>query len=397
MEYDLVFEGGGAKGMVFIGAMQAFIEKGNTYNRLLGTSAGAISATFLAAGYTSQEMLDALNEEEAGQPIFASFLGPPPAFSAADIEMSATLAMLRNSDSRLIPEFLEDNIDKKLVSALAKAAPNLFFLIERGGWYSADKFITWMQRKLDEGTFQGKPRNFSKMTMADFYQTTQRELSLVISDTTGERLLVLNHRTTPDVPVVWAVRMSMSIPMIWPEVVWQSEWGTYLDKSLTGHTMVDGGLLSNFPIELFVSDASHHTAVMGPKTEARVLGLLIDESLSVPGAPPKTVGKKSKIDVSKSQLVQRILRLMNTATGARDKMVIDAFETRVARLPAQGYDTTEFHMSSDRRNALIKAGRKTMQEYLVFRDSQSFGLVDDDLDQQTLSRANRVAEQLLNW
>ena len=50
MKYDLVFEGGGAKGMVFVGALHVFEAQGHTYGRLLGTSAGAITATLLAAG-----------------------------------------------------------------------------------------------------------------------------------------------------------------------------------------------------------------------------------------------------------------------------------------------------------------------------------------------------------
>jgi len=36
----------------------------------------------------------------------------------------------------------------------------------------------------------------------------------VASDTTESQLLVLNHLTAPGCPVVWAVRMSMSIPLV---------------------------------------------------------------------------------------------------------------------------------------------------------------------------------------
>ena len=120
MKYDLVFEGGGAKGMVFVGAMQEFEEQGHTYERLLGTSAGAITATFLAAEYTTQEMLDALSEQEDGQPIFASFMGPPAAFDDEAVRNSATLALLRNLDFSFIPNFLEKGIDEKLTQALMK-------------------------------------------------------------------------------------------------------------------------------------------------------------------------------------------------------------------------------------------------------------------------------------
>ena len=39
MKYDLVFEGGGAKGVVFIGAYEEFVQRGHNFGRLLGTSA----------------------------------------------------------------------------------------------------------------------------------------------------------------------------------------------------------------------------------------------------------------------------------------------------------------------------------------------------------------------
>jgi NTE family protein len=74
MKYGLVFEGGGAKGMAFVGAYEELVERGHTCGRLLGTSAGAITAAFIAAGYTPVEMLAALNERENGQPVFASFV-----------------------------------------------------------------------------------------------------------------------------------------------------------------------------------------------------------------------------------------------------------------------------------------------------------------------------------
>ena len=62
MQFDLVFEGGGAKGMVFVGALQAFEEEGHSAGRLLGTSAGAITTALLAAGYSAADLLNVLGE-----------------------------------------------------------------------------------------------------------------------------------------------------------------------------------------------------------------------------------------------------------------------------------------------------------------------------------------------
>jgi NTE family protein len=395
MNFDLVFEGGGAKGMVFVGAMQEFMAKGHTYDRLLGTSAGAITATLLAAGYTPQEMLAALNEKENGQPVFVGFMGPPLAFDEPAVRSSATLALLQAVDFSFVPNFLENGLDEKIANALIIAFPNLFSLIELGGWFSAHKFIEWLQRKLAEGSFQGQPRRFSEMTLSQFFAATRREISLVTSDTTGMHLLVLNHRTAPDLPVVWAVRMSMSIPLVWPEVEWQAEWGRYQNIDITGHKMVDGGILSNFPIELFVSPAPHITAVMGDKQSEHMIGLLIDETIPVPGAPLPAVATKSSFSLDNLQMVQRINRLINTATGAHDKMVIEDLKKQVVHLPAQGYGTTEFDMSDARREALVKAGRTTMQDYLSFIAGKPFST--EDLPAQAINHANRVAGDILRW
>src|SRR3954452_7535928 len=75
--FDLVFEGGGAKGSVFAGALEVFFAAGHQPARLVGTSAGAITAALLAAGYTPAEMLAAVNEQRDGKPRFASFMDVP--------------------------------------------------------------------------------------------------------------------------------------------------------------------------------------------------------------------------------------------------------------------------------------------------------------------------------
>ncbi len=257
MKYDMVFEGGGAKGMVFVGAMQEFEERGHTHDRLLGTSAGAITAALLAAGYRSGEMLEALAEKKGEHSVFSDFMGDPGSFSDSPLVKDGALArLLNNIDIPLLPDALEKRLDQAIINWVASnpRASHLFSFVELGGWYSADNFLEWIGKKMDSGKFNGKPRNFSKMTLKEFHEATGKDLSLVGSNTTQEIMLVLNHRTAPDLPIVWAVRMSMSIPLLWQEVVWQKEWGKYRGMEMEGHTIVDGGLLSNFPIELFISD-----------------------------------------------------------------------------------------------------------------------------------------------
>jgi len=175
-------------------------------------------------------------------------------------------------------------------------------------------------------------------------------------------LLVLNHRTAPDLPLVWAVRMSMSVPLLWQEVIWQPEWGLYRGNDISGNAVVDGGLLSNFPIELFITEEPMWTAVMGPKKSDHLIGMLIDESLPVPGVDPDDCPAASSL--ADLRTVGRIKGLVETVTQARDKAVISAYKDFVLRLPAKCYQTTEFNMEEWKRELLVKAGDEKMTAFL---------------------------------
>ena len=400
MKYDMVFEGGGAKGMVFVGALEVFFSEGHTHGRLLGTSAGAITAALLAAGYRPEEMLESLSEKIEGRSVFADFMAVPEPLDKDAIRSSATRELLRNIDLPFIPERFEEKLDDQLVEWLA-AQPSLrsvFSFIERGGWFSADNFVTWLEKRLDTGSYEGNARQYSGMTLREFYKATQKDLALVASDTSKGAMLVLNHRTAPDLPLVWAVRMSMSVPLLWQEVVWKEGWGQYRGQEMAGDSIVDGGMLSNFPIELFVSRATPVTNVMGPDVSQNVLGMLIDESMEVPGAGSATETKE-KFEVGDLRTVRRISNLVNTALSAHDKSVIDTFEKMVVRLPAKGYGTTEFDMTDERRDLLVEAGRSSMRAYfdqpMMAMAEVSFGVGAGVEEMKAAEIADKTALKML--
>jgi NTE family protein len=374
---DLVFEGGGAKGAVFVGALQVlFDEYGYTHGRLLGTSAGAITAVLLAAGYTVPELLEALAEKNSsGKPVFSTFLAMPAPFDQQEIRYSVIRQILRDLNLPLLPDATEDRFDDWIAQQLAARdfSRHIFSFLERGGWFSADPFVLWLERKLDQARPDGSPRAFGKLTLKEFLAATGSELTLVAADTTWARMLLLNHRTAPDCPVVWAARMSMSVPLLWQEVEWKKDWGPYCawdagahclePTDITGHSVVDGGLLSNFPISLFLSDRDDVLALMGTSGAEAVLGLLIDESMPVPNQPPRPAD--SGLGVARSRPIQRLRRLLTTATSAHDNTAMAAFARHVVHLPAGGYGTTEFDMDDERREALVNAGREAMRTFLA--------------------------------
>jgi len=352
-QFDMVFEGGGAKGSAFVGALNALQSAGHTMRRLIGTSAGAITATLLAVGYTPADMLEIVNEKVNGKPRFATFMDHPRAadFTPAQRNSSDTMRALETVH---VPALAGHVLLDVLLDT--PFYPTLFSLVECGGVFAGTAFLSWLEEKLAAKGVAATD------TLAAVFANKQVDLSMVASDTTDMEMLVLNHRTAPAVPIAWAVRMSMSIPMVWREVVWQDSWGTYMGRAKTDHIVVDGGVLSNFPIRLIAESVPEIMGDTDPNA-ALNLGLLLDETLAVagtnPGPPP--------MPLEEIRVVQRVSRLVDTMMGAQDNDEIRQHAAEICRLPVKGYGTTEFNMSDARLSALVDAGRNAMAAHLLTR------------------------------
>ena len=113
-QFDVVFEGGGAKGVALVGALQVLIDGSHhSLRRLIGTSAGAITATLAAAGLPPVKMLEAVTERVDGRPRFQSFMDTPEAgdFSEAERHGSLTQDLCSHIDLPLVPRVIERQLD----------------------------------------------------------------------------------------------------------------------------------------------------------------------------------------------------------------------------------------------------------------------------------------------
>jgi predicted acylesterase/phospholipase RssA len=367
MEYDLVFEGGGAKGVAFVGALQAFERHGHVTRRVIGTSAGSITACLIAAGYSAQECLDAIIEEAPdGRPRFTTFMDVPTVYEDVIVKDQLGYWLRTELNNPSVPDLIEPVVDN-LIESMVKVdlIRHLTSLLIWGGWYAGDEFVRWLQEKLNTGG-----RDLADTTLLEFHQKTGRDLSVVASDLTAREMLVLNHRTAPMLPTVWAVRMSMSFPFAWQEVIWKKEWGTYRGRNLEGNKVIDGGLLSNFPISFFVASDENIDEIMGEGVQSEnVIGLLIDETLEVPGAGQPLnnsmsgPGIFSQVDLLEAMKL-RISGLTNTVLSAHDKAMLLAYKDMICHLPARGIGTLEFDMTPQRREAVRMAGEVAMETFL---------------------------------
>ncbi len=206
---DLVMEGGGVKGIGLIGAVSRLEQAGYEFRRCAGASAGAIIAALVASG-----MPDAVRQETMRKVDYAQFQDQTPL------------------DHLGIP-------GKLLEALLAK------------GIYKGDYFHEWIGARLREWGV----RTFRDLREDDAGSALPPErryrLVVMVSDVSRGVLLRLPwdyaaYGLDPDEqPVADAVRASMSVPYFFrPVELRHAETGR---KSV----LVDGGMLSNFPIGVF--------------------------------------------------------------------------------------------------------------------------------------------------
>jgi predicted acylesterase/phospholipase RssA len=257
-------------------------------------------------------------------------------------------------------------IERGIIKELLKEVDlyrELFSFVECGGFYAGDAALNWLRQRLVE------KKMAPDVTWSGFAEKTGKDVSVVTTDVTDKAMVVLNARTAPDVPVAESVRMSMSIPFVWREMIWKKEWGTYrllnpdgstTEKEKVDHIFVDGGVLSNFPLRLIAESTADVMAVMGQTSakDAGNLGLFLDAQIKVPGA------ENSNTRVPRLRVAERVTRLIDTLTDSADLAVIEEFEDCVCRLPVGGFGTTEFRMSADRQKLLIDSGATAMKKFL---------------------------------
>ncbi|MCA1063357.1 patatin-like phospholipase family protein [Rossellomorea aquimaris] len=288
MDIDGVFSGGGIKGLALIGAYQAIEEKGYKLKRLAGTSAGAVIAAFIAAGYSSGELVKTME----------------------DIDFHKML------DSNAI---------------ISLPILKWFRVYYRLGLYKGAAFESWLEGRL-------KARGI--YTFADL---PPNSLRVIASDLSNGRLLVLPDDldkygvAKETFPVARAIRMSASLPYFFEPVKLRSLEGTSY--------LVDGGVLSNFPMWLFDRE--------NVKKVRPVIGVKLSHDLV--GKPKKKI--KNAIDMYEA--------LFTTMKDAHDSRYISRkLEKNIIFIPTEGVLTTDFELSSERKTELIQYGKSKAEAFL---------------------------------
>lgn len=198
---NLTFKGGGVLGIAYAGAIKILEDKNmlQAVERVAGTSAGAITATLVSLRYSADEIKGIVNSTS-----FKSF---------------------------------EDG-------------KNFLRIFSKYGLFSGDSPLAWISSLIEK---KGLSKN---ATFSDFKQHGCRDLHVFAADLNLMALREFSFNTTPNVVVAEAVRASMSIPMFF------KAW-TFSNNNPDNHLYVDGGMIFNFPIDVFDTGLDPNPETMG--------------------------------------------------------------------------------------------------------------------------------------
>ena len=305
---DLVFEGGGVKGIGLAGAVATLETHGYRPQNVAGTSAGAISASLLAAGYSADELRE----------------------------------IIMNLDYRQFE-------DKGWEDKVPVVDRSLSLLLDLG-IYEGRRFFEWIRELL---AAKGVT-TFADLVHPEYADDPlyRWRLQVIASDVTSHELLVLPrdaHKLgiEPDrLNVALAVRMSMSIPYFFTPVRVTNTLGQRC-------YIVDGGLLSNFPIELF--DTPPPAVPAWP-----TFGFAL---VSDPTEPTADVRVESKV----RGLLTLFAALFHTAVVAHDAhaMAVPDVAARTMRIDDLGIPPTQFDLTQAQKVALYHAGQAAARDFLA--------------------------------
>jgi len=319
---DLVFEGGGVKGIGLAGAFLELYEQDYRPACVAGTSAGAITAALVAAGYSGQQ-LEKLVLEEMHFPLFA---------------------------------------DKPRMHLLGRAAGEVVEVLKDRGLHSGEYFLNWIRERLQEK---------GKTTFGDFRDDaakgTPREyrLRVIASDLTDHSMLVLPQDATrlgiePDeLSIAEAVRMSMSIPVFFDPVI-------ATDRGDGGkHMIVDGGMLSNYPIWLFDAEGR------APKFPTFGM-LLVAPKQEDPLLPTHPAAEAREHDGMPSP-IGYVRAIAETMMEAHDRFYVEqANYARTIPIPTCGVGTTDFGIEANKALELFESGRTAAESFLAGWDFDAY-------------------------
>ena len=307
---NLAIKGGGVKGVAYVGAIEE-LDKARLFSkieRVSGTSAGALLAFMICAGYDVGE----------------------------------------------IKHLMMNEIDFKKF----KIGWNPIRILSGYGLYSGKYILDFVHRLLKESPFN---KNIppalqltANSTFRDMKNAGCKHLYVFACNTSMHDVTEFSADNTPDVMVAEAIRASMSIPYFFK--AWQFSDKLLSDNkmekmNIKGHIFIDGGVVYNYPLSFFDDERFSHK------------GLLNDESI---GLYLYTPSRTNKVHLKFSQLFFFSKHLFESLLETQDYVILHDKEQlqRSIMIDDLQIPATDFNITRDQLNSLIESGSRAAKKYI---------------------------------
>lgn len=309
---DAVFEGGGVKGIGLVGALKVMEDNGYKWRNVAGTSAGAIVASLVAAGYSATNLKKIIKEVD-----YKSMIDyRKRRFSIGKVGNIIFKKGLYKGGyiTNLIDELLYDKLKWKL------------------GGRKKVKFGDLVLPK-EKGILINNPKYKRKY-----------KLHIIAADITRGKMLILpediaDYGINPDeLDVSLAVRMSISIPFFFQPITLENNISK--EKS----SIVDGGILSNFPVWIFDINSIPQYPTIGFKLGA---------------------GKEQDRKHETNNIFNLSFAIIETMLEAADDIHISKMDfLRTIKINTHGIKATDFNITSENIEILYKSGEDCARDFL---------------------------------
>lgn len=318
---NLVLKGGGIRGIAYLGALEVLYKEGipQQIERVAGSSAGAMTALVIGLNLGFEETLKVANSID-----FPNLAGSPDFFEEREV-----------NDENFYEE--EEAIPRGLMSAfstLGTSMKQVKFLFQTKGLFTSTYIYDWLDEQVARVT--KKPEG----TFKEFVDGGGKDLYITVTNISNNSPHICSSVTTPHMKVAEAIRTSMSIPIYFESIPFNN---TYL-KGYFG----DGGVMNNYPINLFDKDAPN------PET----LGLFLYSAMREQKFPDNAeYGLKNYA----GDIIGCLLEAQDWYLAQQPKDV-----ERTVQIDYKGVSATNFEMETDDENytKLYVSGKKSMEEYL---------------------------------
>ncbi|VFQ43138.1 patatin-like phospholipase family protein [Desulfoluna butyratoxydans] len=385
---NLAFSGGGIKGLAYMGAIHELLKNSDRIDisqvkRTAGTSAGSILAALYAVYNGNYDAMKTLMDED-----FSKFED----FTPFGREVEALIGDFRGWDwykFLLFPWAVGKGI--KTIEDASAVYKDLFskFDATKTGIWAGNAFKQWLEDAIDAALQEaGLGITSKELTFAKIHETDYFRIDPFVIGTNlnSGYPVVFSYQDTPDILLADAVRVSMSIPIFFEPV----EMSFPFDGGQAKCLFVDGGVVWNYPIELFDQKQFMPDYRPGPygnlDANPGTLGLKLDTDAAIailqdPGKMATDVGQPPP--TNGLEFAGYMLNdLMNSQNFAM--LLFSRNEQRTVNVSGCGIPATDFKLSKADEQKLFDSGVAGVQNFMA----RAFGKKGTQAAQPGMKKAN---------